>query len=181
MKGYLLEKNKSDNDLPYEDITSIWLEERKGENGICDNQDFFVDKNDNKYDVDGVNVILDHSRSEDKIARFYAKTKQIDVRMLPRVLNPKNVKTGGFIEETTGIIWEIKEPIGYTVGTTILNQFKNQKNKACHFIIDMHKSDMEIEIVIREIESILTNNRYNWIEEVIIMKNLQIKKVFRKK
>lgn len=163
----------------YKDITKSWLKEKNNELGKCTNKYYFIDQ---KYKaihiVDGKNVILDHSKSEEEIARFYAKTKNINVKMLPRIINPKGIKVADFIEETSGITWEIKEPISNTIGTTIHNQFKNQKEKAHNFIIDMHLSNMKIKTAIEEIGK--EYERYDWIEEVILLKNLKVKKVFKK-
>lgn len=166
--------------LSYDDITKKWLSETGNNIGTVTNQTFFIDKNNVKYKVDNIHVILDHTKNEEDIAQWYAITKKRDVKMLPRVLKPQNIKTGDFIEKETQIIWEIKEPEGNTPETTMLNQFKGQKNKAHKFIIDIHRSKMEVSHVIAEIEKILSNKRYIWIEEVILLKNKKLIKVFRK-
>ena len=101
--------------------------------------------------------------------------------MLPRISYPQGIKSADFIEVTSGITWEIKEPIGNSINTTMLNQFKNQKEKAAHFIIDLHLCKMNTKTAILEIEKILSSNRYDWIETVVLIKNLKVKKVFIKK
>lgn len=173
-----LDNSKVGNNLY--DITEQWIKQKSGEKGTVENQKFFIDNKNNKYIVDDVNVILDHTKSEMNIANFFAKQKETNISMLPRVLNPKNVKSADFIEKTSGKLWEIKEPRGNTIGTTILNQFKGQKEKAHNFIIDIHNSDMSIKTAINEIENTLRNKRYDWIEEVVLLKNKKVEKVFNR-
>lgn len=175
-REYVLEvKNSS-----YKDVTQEWIKDVGTEKGLCKNQNYVIDSKNNKYKVDNKNVVLDHTKAEEDIAKWFASTKRIDINMLPRVLNPKNVKTADFIEKTTGITWEIKEPEGNTIGTTMLNQFKGQKEKAHKFIIDMHKSDMPLDTAIKEIEDILSNKRYNWIEEIVLLNDKELKKTFKR-
>ena len=172
---YIKEKNNS-----YNDITSKWLSEYGNEKGICENQLFFIGKNNIKYEVDNYKVVLDHTKDEENVALWYAQQKKVDIKMLPRVIFPKNIKCGDFVEKTSNISWEIKEPAGNTLGTTMLNQFKGQKEKAHKFIIDMHKSDMDMDVAVEEIKNILSNNRYAWVEEVVLMKNKKVKSVLKR-
>ena len=114
----------------YEDITERWLKSVGEEKGTRTNQEFFIDKQGNRYDDKNATLIFDHTKSEESIAEWYAQTKHKNIKMLPRVIKPKEVKSADFIEETSGITWEIKEPEGNTKNTTMLNQFKGQKEKA---------------------------------------------------
>lgn len=164
----------------YKDITSKWLKEKGKEKGYCLEQKYLIN-DDITYIVDNINVVQDHTTNELNIAKWFAKTKKVDIKMLPRISYPQKIKSADFIESKTGIAWEIKEPNGNTKNTTMLNQFKKQKEKANHFIIDIHLSSMPIKTAINEIEKILLSNRYDWIDTVILIKNLKLIKVYTRK
>lgn len=179
-QNYTTSKDINIENKTYKDITQEWVKEIGNDKGICEKQNYVIGSDGIKYIVDDKNVIMDHTKNEESIAKWFSSTKKIDINMLPRVLNPKNVKTADFIEKSTGITWEIKEPEGNTIGTTMLNQFKGQKEKAHKFIIDMYKSEMPLDIAIKEIEDILSNKRYSWIEEVVLLNDKELKKVFKR-
>lgn len=162
----------------YYDITEKWLKNLGTEKGTCTNQKYFIDQNNDKYNSKNALLIFDHTQSEKNIASWFAKTKKINVKMLPRVLKPPNIKTADFIETTSKKSWEIKEPKSNTINTTIHNQFKNQKDKSHNFIIDIHLSNMNLDMVIKEIEK--EYKRYDWIEEVILLNDMKLVKVFQR-
>ncbi len=170
-----LKDNKLTRDYNREYVSNL-----KDKTVSCTNQDFVIGSDGKKYIVDNKNIILDHTENEINIATWYAENNKVNVKMLPRVLNPPSIKTGDFIEETSKVIWEIKEPEGNTLGTTMVNQFKGQKEKAQHFIIDLHKTDMTSENAIEDIEKILSNKRYEWVKRVILKNNDVLIKEFTK-
>lgn len=165
----------------YEDITTKWLKEKGNELGKIENQNYFIDNKNNKYIVDNKNVILDHTKNEEKIAKWFAETKRINIKMLPRVLNPPNIKTADFLEETSKKQWEIKEPIGTNLKTMIINQFKHQKEKAQNFIIDLHLNSSDKNEIISTTIKLLENERYHWINEIIFLDDLKLLKVLKKR
>lgn len=162
----------------YKDITKKWMKTLGTEKGTCVNQGYYINDQNERYDRKNAVLIFDHTSSEKRIANWFAQTKKLNIRMLPRVVSPQNIKIGDFIEVTSKKIWEIKEPKGNTIGTTMINQFKGQRKKANKFIIDIYHSKMDNDIAISEIESILSNIRYEWVEEVVLLNNLNILKVF---
>ena len=164
---------------PYNDITKQWINTPINKKGIYKEHNYCTDINNIKYYIDGKYVINDHTTSEKKIAKWFAKTKKCTVYMLPRILYPPKIKVADFISNNE--TWEIKEPIGNMPNTTIQNQFKHQKDKAKNFIIDIHNTNIQTELILDEIEKVYLYKRFEWIDTIIILNNCKLIKIFKRK
>lgn len=141
-------------------------------------QQYFIDNNGNKYNVDGKSIKIKASEKERQVANVLGKTYGGNVKLVPVVLNPQGVKTPDYLVNEEK--FDLKEPKGNSV-TTIYDLFKNKSKQADNFIIDIHKSDMTKLDSIKQAEEVFHSKHRKWINRIILMKDNEIFKILKRR
>ena len=89
-------------------------------------QEFFIDNNGNKYDVDGKHVILKANQEEKEMAKILGRTFGGKISLLPVVLYPKGIQTADYI--ANGQKFDLKQVTGN--GKNTLDTAINKKESS---------------------------------------------------
>lgn len=130
------------------------------------------------YKVDGKHVVLDYNKEEKQIAEMIAKKYGKNVEMIPRVLYPNNIKTPDFLIDK--IKYDLKTPTG-SGKNTIYDIVKSSKNQANNFILDLSKTKLTIEEVERQINKIYKSMHTNFVNEIVVFKDMNLIEVYYRK
>lgn len=163
--------------LDYKDITKGILQ-NGNKNYKVKEQQYFIDENNNRYNVDGKNVIIKANKKEREVAELISEIYRKQVNLVPVVLNPEGIKTPDYIIE--GEKFDLKEIIG-NAKNTIDTAIKKQEKQANNFIIDISKTEMKENDAIIQIQNIYISEHRKWVDKIILIKENKILKVFKRK
>ena len=170
-------KIEKEQTLDYKDITKEILKSGKKKYKV-EEQNFFIDENRNKYIVDGKNVIMKHTDKEKEVANILGEIYGGQVKIIPAVLNPQYIKTPDYIINSKK--FDLKEPQGSSKNT-IYGLFKNKKEQADNFIVDIHKSGLNRLESIEQSKKIFYSIHRKWINTIILMENNEVFKILKRK
>lgn len=175
---FVVKNAKSDMIKPtMKDITNEWKKvSHKNMKEVKDLTEYEV--NGVVYKIDGKHVLLDYSKYEKEVANIFANEYGREVNMIPRISYPQGVSTADYL--VNGVRYDLKTPQG-NGKNTLYNMVKSKKRQANNFIINLDKTDLPIEEVLRQNESIFSSSHTAYVEEVIYIKNKEVIKAFRKK
>lgn len=141
-------------------------------------QEFFIDNNGNKYDVDGKHVILKANQEEKEMAKILGRTFGGEISLLPVVLYPKGIQTADYI--ANGQKFDLKQVTGNGKNTldTAINKKRKQSN---NFIFDISKTKMNTEQAISQIDRIYNAKNRTWVNIIILIKDKNVLKVYKRK
>jgi len=106
MKGIHL-MNKLNQKTNYIDITNEWLQNAIYYNeGELIYRNFFVDKKNNKYFVDGKKVMFNLSQEEIDIAKIIKKYLKGNIYLNPKVNEPKYIESSDYLYRNE--YWDLK-------------------------------------------------------------------------
>lgn len=161
-------------DVSFRDSTDEWKpvapEQAKG---VIDLKEYVIGGQ--KYVVDGRHVVLDYKPYEKEIAEIIAKKYGKSVQMVPRVDVPQGIRTPDYVID--GVEYDLKH-ITKPGNNTIYNRIKEAKGQSNNFIIDLTGNELMDSEVLRQIESVYRSNHTRFVQNLIAMKNGEIKKVF---
>jgi len=167
----LKEKN-----LNYKDITNEFSTIKN--NYRVKEQKYYIDEEGNKYEVDGKSVVLKPTKREKEIAEFLGKIYGKEIKIIPRVNKPLNIKTPDYmIEEEKFDLKEIKGRGRYVIAGNL----RKKEKQANNFIIDITNSELEYEEAKKQIENIYKSDRFSWIDKIFLIREDAIIKVYKKK
>lgn len=158
----------------YKDITSDFVKAKKYK---VKEQQYYKDEKGNKYKVDGKNIVLEPTKREKEVANILGKMYGGQVRIIPRVNEPPNIKTPDYIVNNEK--FDLKEIKG-TGKNTLDNAIRKQEKQASNFIFDVSKTTMNNKEIIRQIENIYKSKHREWVNKIIIVKNNEIIKVYNR-
>lgn len=140
-------------------------------------QDYFIDHNGNKYKIDGKNVKIKADEKEREVAKLLSETYKKDVKLVPVVLNPKGIQTPDYMIGNSK--YDLKQVSGNGKNTldTAISKKRKQSN---NFIFDISNTEMKEEEAMRQIEQIYTSKHRGWVEEVILIKNNKVLKIYKR-
>jgi len=170
-------KIEKEQTLDYKDITKEILKNGNKKYKV-EEQNFFIDENRNKYIVDGKNVIMKHTDKEKQVANILGEIYGGQVKIIPAVLNPQYIKTPDYIINSKK--FDLKEPQGSSKNT-IYGLFKNKKEQADNFIVDIHKSGLNRLESIEQSKKIFYSIHRKWINTIILMENNEVFKILKRK
>ena len=139
---------------------------------------YYIDENDNKYEVDGRHVILDPTEREREVAKMLGERYGGEIKIIPRVDFPKNIKTPDYIINDRK--FDLKQITGkgkYVIEGNIRKKLKQANN----FIIDITNAKIDIEEVDRQLESIYRSKRFLWIDEILVLKENILLNLYKRK
>ena len=161
----------------YIDVTSIWINNAKPNSHKVKDKMYYK-HNGVIYKVDNKYVVLDYSKKEREIAEWLENTFGGEIYMLPRINYPKEISTADYL--FNGEKFDLKEINGN--GKRILdNILKSKKKQANNFIIDISKSKIEIESIKYQINKIYNDTKRTWINIIILIKNNELIKIYKRK
>lgn len=150
----------------FRDDTRLWLETSTPNSHNVEIRNF-ITKDGVTYIVDGKSVTFDISNKELKIAAWLERKFGGSLFLLPKVNYPKGIQTADYLFRDE--YWDLKEIIGNSKHT-IDSNIKAKKKQACNFIIDITNSEMMMDEAIKQIKTIYTNQKRNWVEKIILKK-----------
>ena len=176
--GYLKEIEEEYRKITnYIDVTKNWIQNAKLNSHTVKDLNYW-ESNDNKYYVDGKNVVLDYSNSEKKCAEWLENTLGGEIFMCPRINNPDGINTPDYVLNNE--YWDLKE-INGCGNRTVDTALKKCKNQAHNFIIDISKSQLSNESAIYQLQKIFNNKNRKWVEKIILKRNNKLIKIYTKR
>ena len=163
--------------MEYQDITNRILNRDKKEYKVIE-QNYYIDEKNNKYIVDGKNVIMKHTEKEKEVAKILGEIYGGKVKIIPAVLNPQHIKTPDYMIKN--IKYDLKEPTGSSK-TTIYDLFKHKSKQANNFVIDIHKSGLDRLESIEQTQQLFYSTHRKWIDTIILMEDNEIFKILKRK
>lgn len=180
-----LQSSKTDDDentnllanTAFKDNTEYWEKSTKVKPSLVqDLQEYSI--NGSTYKVDGKHILLDYSKEERKIAEIIAKEYGKSVKMVPRVVYPKNIKTPDYIID--GIQYDLKTPIGKGKNT-IYDMIKGKSGQSKNFIVNISKTKLSFEQVDEQIKYIYKSKHTKFVDEVLVVEKGKILKSYKRK
>lgn len=141
-------------------------------------QQYYKDTQGNKYTVDGKYVLMKPSNREKEVAEIIGKIYGGIVKIIPRINKPEGIKTPDYMIENKK--YDLKEIYGNSKNT-LYNAINKKKEQSDNFIFDISNTKMEISEAIKQIQGIYESKHKDWVNEIILMKNNQILKIYRRK
>lgn len=170
-------KAKQIKEEQYEDITDKLLS-RGTQKYKVKEQNYFVDENKNKYVVDNKYVLLEPTQREKEVANMLGKLYGGKIKIIPRVNIPEGIKTPDYIIRNKK--YDLKQ-IGGSGKYVIQGNIKDKQKQAENFIIDITKSKLSIEDSVRQIQSIYNSKHYLWLDRIILIKDKEFLKIYKRK
>lgn len=159
----------------YKDITSDFTKIQKYK---VKEQQYYIDNEGNKYNVDGKNVVIEPSKREKEIANILGKMYGGQVNIIPRVNEPANIKTPDYMIKNER--FDLKQITGGGKWT-IEGNLKGKKEQANNFVIDITNAKLDIEEAERQIQVIYNSKHFTWIDKIFLIKDDKIIKVHKRK
>lgn len=132
------------------------------------------------YEVDGHNVVLDHSAHEKEIAELLEQEFGGEIYLVPRVNNPKGITTPDYLFRGQG--YDLKT-LGADAGeNTIYNRIKKAKRQSKNFVVDVTAATkLDDRIVDAQIDKLFWSKESQFVNEIVIIRNGRIVKVVKRK
>lgn len=163
--------------MEYQDVTNrIFNKDKK--KYIIKEQQYFIDNGGNKYNVDGKHVIMKPTEKEKEVAKLLGEIYGGKIKIIPRINEPENIKTPDYMIRNKK--YDLKEIYGNS-RNTIYNAITKKKEQADNFIFDISKTEMEEIEAIEQIQNIYKSKHKSWINEIILIKDNQILKMYKRK
>jgi len=170
-------KNVTDNDTKYTDITYKTLKNGKQEYKLTEQQ-YFIDKSGVKHNIDGRNVKIKANEKERQVANLMGKTYGGEIKLIPVVLNPQGIKTPDYMVNDKK--FDLKEIFGNTKNT-LYNAINKKKEQSSNFIFDISSTKMKTIDAIKQIQGIYKSKHKDWINEIVLIKDNKVLKIYKRK
>lgn len=174
VKGY---KTSNIKESKYSDITEKILKNGNQQYKLKEQQ-YYIDGGGNRYNVDGKYVILNPTEREKEVANMLGSLYGGKIKIIPRINEPKGIKTPDYIVKNKRYdLKQIKGDGKYV----IQGNLKGKQKQADNFIIDITKSKISNEEAIRQIENIYNSKHFLWLNRIILLKDKEFLKVYKRK
>lgn len=158
------------------DITREWTQTKGTNRTVTWRQEYTV--NGITYKVDGKHVVLRPTRQEREAAVILSGKYGKHVEFVPQVIFPQGVQTPDYMID--GDRFDLKSPIGK--GKNVIDGLIAKKRKqADNFIIDISDCPLSVEEIERQIERLYISPRLGFLEMIVLMKNMDVLKVYGRK
>ena len=158
------------------DITDEWKEvSHRNVKEVRDLTEY--EANGTVYKVDNKCVLLDHNQVEKEIANIFSEKYGKSIQLVPRILYPQKIRTPDYLIE--GEKYDLKIPIG-SGKNTIYDLVRKSKAQADNFIICLDNTVLGIDDVYLQIKTIYSSKHTQSINKIILIKNGEILKVFKR-
>lgn len=172
----------------YIDVTSKYVKNKCPRNCKIVYDEFFIDENGIKHPIKGMEKIHKFINAENEIrmAIFLKDILNVDIHLVPRISDISNkglkTKTPDYIINNS--FWDLKTPGVNGIFENTLERFLKKsgaKRQARKIIIDysnfLEKTNEEILNVVLQT---INNPSRNWVEDIIIVRNNNIIKIYQK-
>lgn len=175
-ENYVEEKRKQEFFGTSQDITSTWVSGNEKVGSVSEMMEYTVGGE--TYKVDGKRVVLDYSKNEKIIGDIIAEKYGKEVKMIPRVTFPQGIQTPDFLIDGERFDLKTFKSSGKNV---FYNMIAKKKKQSPNFIFDLTECPLPEEEVERQIKGLYNSHHTRFIEKIVVMKNGEIAKVYRRK
>lgn len=168
-------ENKEVKDVQYVDITNSFDIIKKYQ---LKKQKYFISEDGTKYIVNGKQVKLEPSIEEIETANLLGQMYGGEIKLIPKVTLVDNVETPDYIVNNEKFD---RKGINGSSKTGIYNRIHSKQMQANNFVIDITNAKLTTEDYIKQAQDIYMNKRTYWVNTLIITKNNQIIKCFKRK
>ena len=171
----------------YEDATKTWCDSvPRGESTICEGKTV-VDLKGRKFDESNAKLEVDHEPYEKNIAQIIANRMNSEVELVPRVNEPQGISTPDFRIFRTGQTMELKtielprEDGKDVPWDAIFRSAKKARKQSSFVIVDISLYPYSNQMVSEQIDMVFNHFNTRFVEELMIIKDGEIQKVYRRK
>ena len=130
------------------------------------------------YSVDRKEAVLDYSKHEKEVAEWIAYNMGGIIKMCPRVVIPKGIRTPDYI--WNGEKWDLKT-INSHSKNTISTAIRNAKKQSENVVLNLNISSYTDEELINELDRIYANDRYSFLEKIMIIEDYVLRGIYKRK
>lgn len=174
VKGY---KPVSTEEKQYIDITEEIIKKDKQDFKLIEQQ-YYIDENENRYNVDGKYILLEPTEREKEVANMLGELYGGKIKIIPRINEPKGIKTPDYIVKNKR--YDLKQIKG-NGKYVIQGNLKGKQKQADNFIIDITKSEINIEEAVKQIENIYSSKHFLWLDRIVLLKDKEFLKIYKRK
>lgn len=174
VKGY---KSVNTKEKQYIDITEEMTKKDK-QNFKLIEQQYYIDENGNRYNVDGKYILLEPTEREKEVANMLGELYGGNIKIIPRINEPKGIKTPDYIVKNKR--YDLKQIKG-NGKYVIQGNLKGKQKQADNFIIDITKSEINIEEAVKQIENIYSSKHFLWLDRIVLLKDKEFLKIYKRK
>lgn len=153
--------------LNYIDVTKEWISKANPNSHEIKELNYWIINN-KKHKVDGKKILLDYNKSELECAKWLKNTFGGEIYLCPRVNIPEGVKTPDYI--WNGECWDLKELKGKS-SRLIDDIIKGTKGQTNNLILDISKTKLTKEIILKQIFKLFEYKERKWIKKIIVKSN----------
>ncbi len=158
-----------------------WLKNATPGKGKVIKRKFYVDKNGNKYVIDGKKVIFDPSQDEMNTANFILQTFGGTIYINPRINIPENIESSDYLWKNQ--YWD-KKCINENASSKIRavdNALKKHKNQTDYIILDITNSKIKKRILLYQTKKIFSTKGREWVKGIMLIKNNRVIAIYLRK
>lgn len=171
-----LKEVKPDDIINSMDITKEWTQTKGIKGVVIERQEYII--NGTTYRVDGKHIILHPTKQEREVATALSQKYGKAVEFVPQVVFPQGIQTPDYLVDEDR--FDLKLPTGK--GKNLVYGLVAKKRKqANNFIIDISRCPLGVEEVEMQIERLYTSPRVGFLEKIVLMKDMEVLKVYGKK
>lgn len=160
----------------YSDITGNWYPDAvPNSHTVQDLQSYTHDGV--TYTVDGHNVVLDYAPYEKEIAELLEREVGGEMFMVPRVNNPAGIPTPDFIFR--GKSYDLKSIFGES-RNALYNAIAKKKRQSPNFVFDVSGTPLGLTEIVEQVGRLYTSKHTAFVDEIVIVKEDKIVKVFKR-
>ena len=141
-------------------------------------QEQYYKDNNNIYKVDGKYIVMKPTIREKEVASIIGRIYGGKVRIIPRINKPEGIKTPDYMIDNRK--YDLKEIYGNSKNT-LYNAINKKKEQSNNFIFDISNSKMKEIEAIEQIQGIYKSKHKDWVDEIILIKNNQVLKIYKRK
>lgn len=160
--------------MKYQDITNQYITKKDYK---IKKQKYYISDDGIKYNVDGKHVLLEPTKREIEVAKLLGETIGGKVNIIPRINQPEGIKTPDYI--INGKKFDLKEIKGNSKNS-FYNALSKQIKQANNFIFDISNTEINEEEAIMQIKSIYNSNHRKWVNDLILIENSKILKIYKR-
>lgn len=174
VKGY---KSVNTKEKQYIDITEEIIKKDKQDFKLIEQQ-YYIDENGNRYNVDGKYILLEPTEREKEVANMLGELYGGNIKIIPRINEPKGIKTPDYIVKNKR--YDLKQIKG-NGKYVIQGNLKGKQKQADNFIIDITKSEINIEEAVKQIKNIYSSKHFLWLDRIVLLKDKEFLKIYKRK
>lgn len=159
-----------------EDVTKIYLNNATPGKGNIKNAKSVI-INGKTYFTNDINKIA-HKNNEIEVASWLKSVFGGDVYYLPVINETTNIKSANYLWNNE--FWDLKEIFG-NGKNTLFHAVEKKKGQSNNFIFDLTKSKLSNDEIIRQLGSIFTLNKTNWVEKIMLKKGDSLLNIYKRK